>query len=84
MSKVNNSSGKTVVVYDEDKISQAEIKKLVEKVGDYKVVKDNNELSNISSSSIDKKDFFFGLITSLAIVAVIGFLIMLKLYLYAR
>jgi len=37
MVKVNNESGKAVVIYDENKIEADKIKRAVEKAGDYKV-----------------------------------------------
>lgn len=53
--KVNFETGKTVVIYDKAKISEEEIKKIIEEVGDYEVSNESCdegcEINNQSSTN---------------------------------
>ncbi|MFH1744702.1 MAG: thioredoxin domain-containing protein [bacterium] len=55
VSKINHESGKAAVVYNEDDITEAEIKKAVEGAGDYKVESDTENGSEDEEDNENKK-----------------------------
>ncbi len=91
MSKVNHESGKAVVVYDEDKVSQSEIKKTIEQTGDYQVTEDEDgadaydgDTANVSNKTPNQNNkspkfmFAMGIITGLAIFGIANFIVQAK------
>ena len=55
--KVNFESQKVVIIYDEGKITKNEIKKIIEGVGEYRIVeKNNNEVNNMKEKEIKKEN----------------------------
>lgn len=80
--KVSYESGKAVVVYDENKISENKIKQTIEITGDYGAEVINNEINNMSQnknnlkeSENSKSNFVSGIAVGAAIMAVLAFVV---------
>lgn len=79
-SKVNLESGKAVVVFDENKAKEDDIKRAIESAGDYQAEKINDagkaEIGgNLEKIESSKGNFVSGLFAGAAVMAVIAFVI---------
>lgn len=88
-SRVNHESGKAMIIYDENKTNEDDIKQTIEKAGDYQAsiisqadennVEENksyNKLSNQENMS-PKFTLIFGIVAGIAVASFIGFMVML-------
>lgn len=73
--RVNFESKKAVIVYDEQKTNEKEIKKFIEGIGEYKIVNENGERSsenNFKSQNMSKNNFFLPISIIIAALIVAG------------
>ncbi len=78
--KVNYESGKAVIVFNENKVKEDDIKRAIESAGDYQVERVDNADEAESSDDLKKKEnsksnFITGLFAGAAIMAVIAFVL---------
>jgi len=82
MCKISHETGKGVVVYNEDKTSENEVKEIVEGAGDYQVTQEEDDsLDNGEPKTMEKSNqggksskmmFAFGIVVGIAILAIVG------------
>lgn len=73
--KVNFESKKAVIVYDEQKTNEKEIKKIIEGIGEYKIVNENGEKSsenNFKNQNMSKNNFSLPISIIIATLIVAG------------